>query len=115
MRHCVYLNFCLLLQVPVGVVCNQGDLPKDKPAPIISGQFSAGIEKILLLNGVKVGMTDLQLYMDNSSQILRLDIDIEVGGPSRGKRPMTFINDYKHGKYNMKSLTLLNSLIYSLL
>jgi hypothetical protein len=84
----------------VGVVCNQGSLPTDKPAPSISGQFSAGIEKVLLHNGVEQTRVGLQLYMDNSSQLLRMDLDQPIenaGRPSHGRRPTTYINDYKHG------------------
>lgn len=91
---------CFFFQIPVGVVCNQGDLKDTESAPVMSHQFTAGMEKVTQQGGTEIHRQSMQIYSDFSAQILRLDMDLPEGRDMQlyGGRPVTYIYDYHTSK-----------------
>lgn len=85
-----------VFEVPVGVICNKGDVPKDKPTPEISHQFAAGMEKVVMHDGTETERQTIQLYLDFSAKVFRLDVDRPLRRDQNlyGGRPLTYIQDY---------------------
>lgn len=89
-----------LFEVPVGVICNQGDIDRNKSVPEISNHFSAGVERVILENSKETNHHSLQLYVDISAKVYRVDTDGAMGpmdAQKYGNKPLTYITDSANG------------------